>query len=318
MQEKGISKAASDLISKSRRSNSNVNDESLWRKWASWCSRGETDSFSSNVNEILDYLTDLYKQELQYRTINNHRSAISAFHEQRQGKHVGEQPIVCALLAGIFNSRPPQPEYCFFWNFQTVIEFIRKEWGRNQELSDKFLTCKLTMLLALTSASRALGLKHLNIRFMVKNPSSFTFTLHKLHKAWKKRKLPPSVVFHSFKEDSSLCFVTVLNEYLKRSEKWRTSDECQLLLSFVQPHRPVVSSTISGWIKKVLTISGVEVGVFKGHSTHSASTSKAALSGLLVPGILERGCCSNSSTWQKFYNGQIELPSERFQKSVFN
>ena len=120
------------------------------------------------------------------------------------------------------------------------------------------------MLLALTSASHALGLQHLNIRFMVKTPRSFIFTFHKLHKGWKKGKSPPSVVFHSFKEDSSLCVVEVLNEYLKRSEKWRTSDECQLLLSFVQPHKPVVSSTISGWIKKVLTISGVDVGVFKG------------------------------------------------------
>ena len=121
------------------------------------------------------------------------------------------------------------------------------------------------------------------------------------------------MVFHSFKGDSNLCVVEVLNEYLKRSEKWRTSDECQLLLSFVQPRKPVVSSNISGLIKKVLTISGVDVGVFKGHSTRSALTLKAALSGLSVPDIFERGCWSSSSTWQKFYNRQIELPSERFQ-----
>ena len=81
LQEEGISKAASDLISKSRRPNCNANYESSWKKWASWCSRRETDSFSSNINEILGCLTDLYKQGLQYRTINNHRSAISAFHE---------------------------------------------------------------------------------------------------------------------------------------------------------------------------------------------------------------------------------------------
>ena len=98
-----------------------------------------------------------------------------------------------------------------------MIEFIRKELGRNQELSDKLFTYKLTMLMALTLASRALGLQHLNIRFMVRNPSSFTFTFHKLHKTWKMGKSPPSVVFHSFKEDSSLCVVADLNEYLKRS-----------------------------------------------------------------------------------------------------
>ena len=174
-----------------------------------------------------------------------------------------------------------------------MIEFVLKEWGRNQEPSDKFLTYKLTMLMALTSASRAVGLKHLNIRFLVKTPSSFTFTFHKLHKAWKKEKALTSVVFHFFEKDS-LCVVAVLNEYLKISEKWTTSDEWQLLLSFVQPHKPVVSTTISVWIKKVLTISEVDIGVFKGHLTRSASASKAALSGLSLPDILERGCWSNS------------------------
>ena len=84
-----------------------------------------------------------------------------------------------------------------------------------------------------------------------------------------------SELFHSFEEDVSLCVVAILNEYLKRSEKWKTSDEWQLLLSFVQPHKPVVSSTISGWIKKVLTISGVNVGVFKGHSTHCSLNIKS-------------------------------------------
>ena len=195
-----------------------------------------------------------------------------------------------------------------------MIEFVLKEWGRNQEPSDKFLTYKLTMLMALTSASRAVGLKHLNIRFLVKTPSSFTFTFHKLHKAWKKEKAPTSVVFHSFEKDSSLCVVAVLNEYLKISEKWTTSDEWQLLLSFVQPHKPVVDTTISGWIKNVLTISGVDAGSFKGHSIRLASTLKAALPGILVPDILKKGCWSNSSTWQTSYNKQIELPTERFQK----
>ena len=68
----------------------------------------------------------------------------------------------------------------------------------------------------------------------------------------------------------------------------------------------------------MLTISGVDVGVFKGHSTHSASTSKAALSGHPMSDILERVCGSYSSTLQTFYSKQIGLPSERFQKLVFN
>ena len=60
------------------------------------------------------------------------------------------------------------------------------------------------------------------------------------------------MAFHSSEEDGSFCVAAILNESLQRSEKWRTSDEWQLLLSFVQPHKPVVSSIITGLIKKSL------------------------------------------------------------------
>ena len=89
------------------------------------------------------YVIDLYKQGLQYRTINNHRSAISE----------------------IMN-RYRETYRRVIWNLQTVIDFISKEWGRNQEFSDKFLNYKVTMVMALTPASRALGLQYLNLRFM--------------------------------------------------------------------------------------------------------------------------------------------------------
>ena len=72
-------------------------------------------------------------------------------------------------------ARPPQPSYCFIWNVQTVTDFIKSDWEKTEDLSDKYLTYKLTMLLALTSAFWVLGLTHLDIRFKTK--------VQKLHKA---------------------------------------------------------------------------------------------------------------------------------------
>ena len=133
-----------------------------------------------------------------------------------------------------------------------MIDFIKSEWGQNEDLSDKYLTYKLTMLLALTSASRVLGLQHLDIRFMTKGTNNYMFTFGKLHKAWWKEKFPLSLKVYSFEEDTKLCVVATLEEYLKRTKVWRGKDKSQLLLSFVKPHNPVVSSTISGRIKNVL------------------------------------------------------------------
>ena len=70
-----------------------------------------------------------------------------------------------------------------------------------------------------------------------------------------------------------------MEEHLKRTKVWRGNDKIQLLLSFLKPHNPMVNSTISRWIKNVPREAGIDTEVFKGHSTRSASTSKAGLRG---------------------------------------
>ena len=62
--------------------------------------------------------------------------------------------MVCQLLKGIFNSRPPQPRYSFTWDVSVVVKYIRGL-GLNTSLSLKLLTQKLAMLWALTSAKRS-------------------------------------------------------------------------------------------------------------------------------------------------------------------
>ena len=78
----------------------------------------------------------------------------------------------------------------------------------------------------------------------------------------------------------------------------------------------VHSSTVSRWIKEILKETGVDVDVFKGHFTRSASTSKACLSDISVDNILSRGSWSNQSTWQKFYHKQVLSKEQLFQEGV--
>ena len=89
-------------------------------------------TFCSNINQIPEFLFQLFL----YRTINDYRSPISAFHDHIQGNPMGGHPIIHSLFAGAFNSRIPLPSYCFIWNVQTVAGFIKSEWGKNVDLSD--------------------------------------------------------------------------------------------------------------------------------------------------------------------------------------
>ena len=86
-------------------------------------------------------------------------------------------------------------------------------------------------------------------------------------------------------------------------------------MSFVKSHNDVVKSTRSGWIKEVLKQSGINEEHFKAHSTRSASSSKVHLSGLPVEQILKREYWSAKSTWQKFYNKNIE-EDKNFEQAI--
>ena len=74
----------------------------------------------------------------------------------------------------------------------------------------------------------------------------------------------------------------------------------------------MVRSTISEWIKHVLSEANIETEIFKGYSTRSASTSNAGLAGISVTDILETGSWSNASTWQRFHKRQVKPPAEKY------
>ena len=178
----------------------------------------------------------------------------------------------------------------FVWTVESVIIHIKTKWKNNENLSEKYLTYKLVILMTLTSASRASARHCLGVGFMVKSENAYIFIFHKLHKRWRKGKAPSKLYFYKYPKDEELCVVSALNAYLKRTESWRTNGEkFLLLLSYINPHVEVHSSAVSRWIKEILKETGVNVDVFKGHSTHSASTSKACLSGISVDDILSRG-----------------------------
>ena len=134
----------------------------------------------------------------------------------------------------------------------------------------------------------------------------------------KKGEVQPAVTYQEYTQDESLCVVRTLDKYIARTERQRSAEEHpQLLLSFIHPHRPVVSSAISGQLKTILMKSGMDTSTFKALSTRSASTSKAGLQGASIEDILKREYWSNKSTWQRFYNQNIVEEEQIFQEMVF-
>ena len=84
--------------------------------------------------------------------------------------------------------------------------------------------------------------------------------------------------------------MSALDEYLNRTEELtRVNNETQLPLSYIQPHKQVVQSTILGWHKNVLKFPGINTALFTAHSTRWATISKTSASALSMIEILEQG-----------------------------
>ena len=285
----GVYEETTQLIAKSRRPGTLRSYELAWKKWSGWCDSWKADPFRCPVNCVLEYLSSLfYHEKLLYRTIGLHRLAISVYHVHVDDKPIGQHPLVCCLLSGIFNSRSPQPKYLFVWDVQEVLNFIKSTLGETDRLGEKEFSLKLCMLLTLTASSIASGICHLDFRFMVNAGDKVTFHFHKLHKGWRKGKPPSSLTVYAYPPDKQLCVVQTPGRYLEMTKDRRDPYRTQLFFSYRKYYKENASSAVSGWIKKVLQLANVDTNVFKGHSTRSASTSKVNLKGLALSDILHR------------------------------
>ena len=314
LQEEGISEQARNLILNSRRKGTTVNYEAAWKKWDLWCGGKQIDPVTCPISQVLEFLSNLYEKGLQFRTIGVYRSAISAYHLPIDGTSVGKHPRTSALMTGISNLKPPQPKYGFTWDVEKVLQYLR-QLPNNSTLSPKQLTLKVTMLLALIAINRGSELKLLNLNYLSKFSSKYSFTLNGTVKHSRKGKIPPPIIFYKHPEDPHLCPINTLDQYIDRTKPWR-GNETQLFISFVKPHKAVSTSTIARWLKEVLVLSGINTNIFQAHSIRGASTSKVGLKGLSTQDILNRGNWSNESTWQRFYHKEIDTPAKRFQHSL--
>ena len=93
---------------------------------------------------------------------------------------------------------------------------------------------------------------------MVKGKSSYKFHIDKLVKQCGSGKPQPVLVLPAYPADKRLCVLSYLQEYLERTESVPNSEHTSLFLSCGQPHHPVCKSTITRWVKTVMTKAGID------------------------------------------------------------
>jgi len=114
-----------------------------------------------------------------------------------------------------------------------------------KEMSQKQLTLKLAVILALVAAQRTQTLTLLSINDMQTKAGEYVFQITSILKqtsayGGRQRHLQPIVLK---KYDKTLCVFTLLQEYLMRTAKLRGSCS-QLLICHSKPHGPASKDTI--------------------------------------------------------------------------
>ncbi|MEO0684125.1 MAG: hypothetical protein AAFY76_03520 [Cyanobacteria bacterium J06649_11] len=96
------------------------------------------------------------------------------------------------------------------------------------------------------------------------------------------------IKFDFLPEDNSLCVGRTIDLYIERTKEWRSDKNTQILLSYISPHKPVKTCTVSRWLVQTLTSAGIDTSIFTGHSTRYASTSSAKAQGISIKNIISR------------------------------
>lgn len=313
-EKKGFSRETRSLLKASWRSGTQKDYSAKFRKFNSWCRRREIDPYNATLTDAAQFLTDLFSEGLQYRTIAGYRSMLSSIMPPIEKIPVGQHPYIIRLVKGVFNSRPPKVVLVPEWSLPKVLKKLKEapfEPIKNASL--KFLTWKTAFLIAITSFRRCSDLQALcigenNIAIQKKG---ITFVRKGLSKQDRPSHFGSKVFIPSFTSDKQLDPKRAVYYYLKKTDNFRGSDENfikNLFLSVIAPHKPVSSQTISSWIVNVLKLAyeGDNDKTFHAHSTRALGPSWALFNGASVKSIMDTADWSRESTFTRFYLRDVQ------------
>lgn len=247
----------------------------------------------------MEYLTELFFAGKSYSVLNTARSALSAILIKDSGLTIGNSPLIKRFMKGVFELKPPVPRYKFIWDVNIVLNFLSNYYP-NENLSLSVITYKCAMLLALSSLQRVQTLAAININDIYFCNKSVLIPIKKKLKQFRINRNSFTMRLKYFLNNPAVCPCETLKQYLCKTKALRQSN--QLFISYQKPYLKVSTSTISRWIKTVLYEAGIDVTLFKSHSTRTAAASAVFDSQIEVNDILQTAGWSNAKTFKMYYN----------------
>ncbi len=237
-------------------------------------------------------------------------AAIVAYHAPLGGQSVGKHPLVTRFLRGALRLRPPVRSRVPLWDLAVVLEALCKPpFEPLEEVSDRVLTLKIVLLLAMTSLKRVGNLQALSVApsFLDFAPGLTKAFLYPRHLKFLPPCHGPSYCRPSALLPSGTQTSRSLIVYVHRAALWRKSDQLFVCYGPSKRGLPATKQTLSWWIVEAIAMSYESSGLpsplgVKAHSTRSVAASKAFLSGDPMLEICNAADWSTPLTFVRFYD----------------
>ncbi|XP_044165719.1 uncharacterized protein LOC122949750 [Acropora millepora] len=239
LQSKGLSKEATDTILSSWRTGTKKQYQTYLDKWTKYCDSRGLNPISTTVTQGINFLAELMSHNIGYSGINTARSALSSVLTVHDCSTFGTHPLVKRFMKGVFENTPSLPRYTCTWDVSTALKFL-SSLPNLEEITLKDLSHKVVMLMALLTGQRAQTLHALDISSMEMTENKIT----EVPKHTKPGRHQQPIEFVAFEQDPSLCIVSHIKGYLRRTSSHR-NDQSRLLLSYLNLFNPISKDTLS-------------------------------------------------------------------------
>ena len=135
------------------------------------------------------------------------------------------------------------------------------------------------------------------------------FHVIELTKCTKPTSPDQPVVYRAYVEVELLFPVKCIYAYLAERSEIVTQDFTEFFITFAKPWLdgdPTSKESLARWVKEVMENSGIDIEIFKSHSTRVASNCAAYKLGMPLWEVLKRGKWSNAGTFFTYYFRKIE------------
>ncbi len=300
---------------------------SKWGVFESWCLTRAIDPVNCPVGPVLEFFQERLTAGAAATTLRVYVAAIAARRELDEIP-LGRHRMVSAFMRGVRRLRPVRPTAVPSWDLSVVLEgLVTAPFEPLESASERILTLKVVLLLALTSLKRVGDLQAFSVSetCMDFSPGLVKVTLRPrpgyIPKVLSTSFRSQVVTLHSFhpppfasSEDERLHLlypVRALKLYVDHSKVWRKSP--QLLICFGAGRRGLATSKqrISHWVRDAISLAYEARNLpsplsLRAHSTRGVASSQALFRGVPLEDICVAAGWSSPHTFVKFYNLDVD------------